>query len=245
MPNDKQPLSPDNYIGDELTLFAHAKNWKKYWSHHLSPFIKGSVLEVGAGIGSNLALLKKQEHVWTALEPDSKQADQIRASFSDQGDSIKILTGTLNNLKSQHRFDTILYIDVLEHIEHDLREVNNAFDRLEVNGKLIILSPAHQRLYSPFDKAVGHHRRYNKKTLSDLTPNTNDAAISELFYLDSVGCIASLANSALLKSQMPTPKQIWLWDSMMVPLSKIVDRLLGYRLGKTVVIVWTKLESNT
>jgi len=76
-------MSTQDYVGDELSLFAQARNWKNYWSRKLEPFIEGSVLEVGAGIGSNLELLRKDQQPWVALEPDALQADQIRTHYTD------------------------------------------------------------------------------------------------------------------------------------------------------------------
>jgi len=233
-------MSTQDYVGDELSLFAQARNWKNYWSRKLEPFIEGTVLEVGAGIGSNLELLRKDQQPWVALEPDALQADQIRTHYTDTNHDVSVITGTLENVPRKQRFKTILYIDVLEHIEQDRLEILNAFSRLEENGRLIILSPAHDRLYSPFDKAVGHFRRYDKCSLKALTPEHSSAQISALFYLDSIGCLASLANAKLLKSSLPTRKQIRLWDSLMVPVSKIVDPIVAHRIGKTIVMIWRK-----
>ncbi|MGB9626595.1 MAG: hypothetical protein ACPMAQ_17205, partial [Phycisphaerae bacterium] len=57
-------------------------------------------------------------------------------------------------------------------------------------------------------------------------------------YLDSVGCLASMANRLLLRQGMPTRRQIRLWDAVFVSMSRVADPLLGYRLGKTIVGVW-------
>jgi hypothetical protein len=233
------PSSVDSkkaYIGDELTLFSHVTNWKSYWSAALRPLIKGPVLEVGAGIGSNLSLLRTSPIDWTALEPDSSQCDEIQKQIKDH--NVKVVSGYLDHPEVLSDYQTILYIDVLEHIEQDCTEIALAFSKLAVDGRLIILAPAHQSLFSQFDKAVGHFRRYNKTMLKALTPP--EAKIEKLFYLDSVGLLASLANSWLLKSSMPTTGQIWLWDKLMIPVSRILDRLVARKLGKTIVIVCSK-----
>ncbi len=235
MPTEKA----SDYIGDELSLFADAVNWKNYWSNTLEPLVGDKVLEVGAGIGSNTALLRRRNQQWTALEPDQTQANQIRNSQPDD-ENLKVICGFLSDISAEQQYDTLVYIDVLEHIEDDLGEVNAAMSYLKSGGRLIVLSPAHQRFFSPFDKAVGHFRRYNKAMLKRLTPN--NASIEKLFYMDSVGCLASYANAVLLEASMPTKKQIWLWDKFMVPVSKVLDMLFNYSVGKTVVAVWTKTD---
>lgn len=231
-----------DYIGDELTLFADATNWKQYWSNKLEPFLAESVLEVGAGIGTNLNLLRRRDQRWTALEPDAKQASVIADLVSQQSLSdVKIIAGTLANIPKNEKYHTIIYIDVLEHIENDKLEMEQAISHLIAGGRLIVLSPAHQRFFSPFDKAVGHFRRYNKSTLSALTPKS--ASIEKLFYLDSVGCFASLANALFLEASMPSTKQIWFWDKILVPVSRVTDKLFAHRIGKTIIMVWQKNRS--
>ena len=128
-------------------------------------------------------------------------------------------------------------MNVLEHIEDDRSEVQLASQRLKPGGFLVVLAPAHQQLYTPFDANIGHYRRYNKRTLSALTPN--DLALRTLLYADSVGAIASLANRYVLSYS-----QIAFWDKKMIPISRRIDRLLGYTIGKSIIGVWQKIPAN-
>jgi 2-polyprenyl-3-methyl-5-hydroxy-6-metoxy-1,4-benzoquinol methylase len=106
--------------------------------------------------------------------------------------------GTLAGLPAQRSFDSILYIDVLEHIEDDRVEARHAAGRLRSGGKLIVLAPAHQWLYSPFDEAIGHFRRYSRSSLAAAVPS--ELKLVELRYLDCVGLLASKAHRASAKS---------------------------------------------
>ncbi len=228
-----------DYPGGELELFQHATNWKTYFARRLSPNIRGRVLEVGAGLGANIGLLKNPNVTeWVALEPDLQMATEIarRARAGSIPSDCQIVTGTLDALGPDERFDTILYIDVLEHIDADHQEVEKAARFLSPGGHLIVLAPAHQFLYSPFDRSIGHFRRYNMAALEALTPMGH--RLSRLFMLDSVGFLASLANRLILRSAMPTMTQITTWDRTMVPLSRLLDPVLGYCFGKSVVAVW-------
>ncbi len=221
------------YVGNELEVFALAKNWKSYWVSFIKPLLGNRVLEVGAGVGSNLLLLHSKQELWLALEPDAQQCEQIKSHV--QGKNVTVMVGKLDDLPVGAKYDSIVYIDVLEHIEEDTAEVERALGLLSDNGKLIVLSPAHQSLYSPFDEAVGHFRRYNKASLAATAPR--NANIEQLYYLDSVGFLASWVNAKILRSDMPTTKQVWIWDTLMVPLSRFIDPLLRYGVGKTVVMV--------
>lgn len=227
------------YVGSELELFRHATNWKAYYSSIIRPYFGDEVLEVGAGIGSTSKMLCKGDSKrWVCLEPDTVLAEQLN-SLLVSGELPKccsLKTGTLADLSSEEKFDTIIYIDVLEHIKDDRNEVKLAANRLKEGGLLIVLSPAHQWLFTPFDRSIGHYRRYDKNTLSGIMPDRLEPI--RMVYLDSVGVAASLANKLILKSKMPSLKQIKMWDRKMVPLSRKIDPLLSYSVGKTIIGVW-------
>ena len=223
------------YIGKELELFANAINWKKYYAKHLKKYINGNVLEVGSGIGNNTEILINQKiSSWTCLEPDSKLVDTAKLNIQDK--RCQFISGTTEAVSTK-KYDCILYIDVLEHIERDSKETERSFKLLNEGGKLIVLSPAHQFLFSPFDKSVGHYHRYNKKMLTGVLPAHSP---EKIFYLDSVGFFASLTNRLFMKSSMPTHQQIAFWDKVLINFSKFVDPLLGYHFGKTIVSIWKK-----
>ena len=229
------------YVGGELGLFAHAQHWKRYWIQSLRRYIRGSVLEVGAGIGTNTPLLRNgSEPRWVCLEPDAALASTLRQTISQHplcGTS-EVRTGTVASLPAEETFDSILYIDVLEHIADDRDELVRAARHLNRGGAIIVLSPAHDWLFSEFDRSIGHCRRYTTRSLEALTPA--ELKVRRSFYLDSVGLLASAANRFLLHQSLPNAKQIRLWDSFMVPCSRLLDPLTQHRLGKTAVCVWER-----
>ena len=153
-------MSDYQYEGQELDSFAHAQNWKNYWSSCVLPSISGDVLEVGAGIGVNTPILVSNAvGSWTCLEPDPELAGRAQAALQNnpKTTACEVVVGTTASvLPSGRQFDTLVYIDVLEHIPEDADELKTAARLLRRGGKLVVLSPAHQWLYSPFDKAIGH-----------------------------------------------------------------------------------------
>jgi SAM-dependent methyltransferase len=233
------------YMGTELDVFANAGNWKNYVRDMLQPYISGSVLEVGAGKGSFTSALSNLDCTkWICLEPDPTLADEIkrRCAANELPRHIELIVGTEADLSQTQIFDTILYLDVLEHILDDAAEVRRATSRLAPGGRLIILSPAFQMLYSAFDNAIGHHRRYTRKSLEYLRPaNTITEAA---FYLDAPGVLLSLANRFLLRSAQPKLDQIVFWDRAIVPLARIFDPIIGRSVGRSVVAVWREESSH-
>lgn len=230
-----------SYIGSELDVFAFASNWKSYYRSLIAEYIGRDVLEVGAGIGATTqTLCDGGQERWVCLEPDPGLAEVINGKI-EAGELPKCCTtaiGTVTDISGSDKFDTILYIDVLEHIEADRAEVENAIKLLKNGGHLIVLSPAHQGLYTPFDARIGHFRRYTKTTLSAVIPENLKSI--KLIYVDSFGALASAANRYILKSDAPTKKQILFWDTKIIPFSRFFDSKLGYRLGKSVIGIWEK-----
>jgi SAM-dependent methyltransferase len=228
-----------HYVGSELDLFAAALRWKSYWSRRIKPYVQGDVLEVGAGIGSNTGFLSGlASGRWVCLEPDLGLSDQLGANLKQAGrkPEHESVCGTLQDLAEGESFDTIVYIDVLEHIENDAGELIAAAERLRPGGRVVVLSPAHQFLYTPFDAAIGHFRRYNRSSLSEISPPA--LRLETIFYLDACGIAASAMNRLMLRQSMPTKSQIAVWDKWIIPASRMIDPVLMYSVGKSIVGVW-------
>lgn len=240
-----EPVTQANhtYQGSELDLFSSAMNWKTYIERRIGPFISGDVLEVGAGIGGTTSVLSSARHKsWTCLEPDWALASQIENIIHKLPVRCDVRRGDLTALADHECFDTILYIDVLEHIEDDVQELRRASRHLNPGGHLIILAPAHQFLFSEFDRAVDHFRRYDRASLAKVFPS--ELTKQTLFYLDSCGVMLSLGNRLLLRQSKASRRQMQVWDRLVVPLSRLIDPLLGYGVGKTVVGVWSKNDQD-
>lgn len=232
-----------DYQGAELTLFAHAVNWKRYFARQLRPYLGPDVVEVGAGLGGTTALLHSGQRAWVCLEPDSAMAAEIAAAITEGRlpRTCRVEVGMVADLLAhgqEGRYDSVVYIDVLEHIEEDRAELMAAWRLLRPGGHLVVLSPAFSWLYTAFDKAVGHFRRYHRAGLLGIGPAGAKPVLVR--YLDSVGLLASLANRLLLRSGMPTQSQVLTWDRLMVPFSKVVDPLVGHAFGRSILAVWQK-----
>jgi 2-polyprenyl-3-methyl-5-hydroxy-6-metoxy-1,4-benzoquinol methylase len=236
-------MSEFHYVGNELELFSAATVWKGYFCGLIAPFLGADVLEVGAGLGGTTRLfgsLGVPRSRWVCLEPDAEMVRTLSLKI-EQGDLpgyCQPRMGTLEDVSTTEQFSAILYIDVLEHIFEDRAEVQKAACLLKPGGRLIVLAPAHPWLFSPFDRAIGHYRRYTRSSLRDLRA---DGLVEELArYLDAAGMLASSANRLLLRQSMPSPGQIAFWDRVLVRMSRVVDRVLGYSIGKSVLFIWRR-----
>lgn len=234
-------MSEDRYIGTELEIFAHAKNWKSYVRARVRPYLTGDVLEVGAGIGAaTLGLNDGTARRWLCLEPDRTLAERLEATVVPSLPNCEVAVGTLAALDAHALFDAILYMDVLEHIEDDSGELIRAAKHLRMNGCVVVVAPALPWLYSPFDAALGHYRRYTKDSLRAIAPP--DFQEAECKYLDSVGVLASAGNRLLLRASDPRLGQILFWDRFLVPISRFADAAVAHSFGRSVLAVWRKVR---
>ena len=229
------------YPGHELGAFAHASNWKAYFRTLLAPWLRGRVLEVGAGIGATTqALFSERVSEWVCLEPDPSFVVRLN-SMKDNGTLpplVEVHAGVTQDLPGDRFFDTILYIDVLEHIADDAAELRSSTAHLAPGGAIIVLSPAWPWLFSEFDKAVGHRRRYTRASLRAAVPR--ELTVHRLFFADSIGLAFSVVNRLFLRQSLPTTGQVRFWDRTAVPLSRMLDPLIGRSLGRSIIAILQK-----
>ena len=224
------------YPGLELETFDKANVWSKYVFFLTKKYFKEEILEVGTGIGSfTKNYLNKFNHI-TLSEVDAKNLEQLRKKFSHMK-KINIDNNLIQNIKK--KFNTILYLNVLEHIERDIDEINNAVEKLNNNGYLIILVPAHNKLYSKFDKAVGHIKRYEL----DFFKNNKfkNVELVDLYHLDCLGYFLYYINRIFFKEETyPSKFKVMVWDKFFTPSTIIIDFLLRYRFGKNIMCIYKK-----
>ena len=220
----------------ELEFFDAAKNWRRYQFENILKYINSSVLDVGPGTGNNIQYYKNKASQITLLEINKNLANSLKLKFD--GDK-KIIVLNTDIHSQEKKFDTILYMDVLEHIEDDEKEINKALKQLNSGGNLIFFVPAYQFLYSDFDKAIGHIKRYNKKFFLSFKKDEN-ITIIELKYIDSIGFFIAVLNKLFNKDNRESiGLGVKIWDKLIF-LSKIMDLIFLNKFGKSLFCIMKK-----
>ena len=112
------------------------------------------------------------------------------------------------------------------------------FDKLNKNGHLIIMVPAHQKIYGNLDKAVGHFRRYE---ISFFKKNFKSLETISLRFLDSMGYLLYYLNKLFFTKEVyPSNLKIFIWDKIFTPITILVDFLLRYKFGKCILAIYKK-----
>ncbi len=205
-----------------------------------------NVLEIGSGTGAIAEYLVHIGCHVTAVEPEVILAKKVRERFSGDANVIVIESDSVHayeNLRIQgKKFDTIIYVSVLEHIADDTQEFEKANELLSPTGKLLIFVPALPFLYAPIDADTGHVRRYTMQRLKQLTQDAGMGLVS-LKYFETVGIIPYLIVYKLLRRRVITNSSTGFYNNVILPISMAVYKITRGRLvGKNLVLIASKAK---
>ena len=219
-----------------LDIFDNAKVWIKYVHFLNKKYYRNDFLEVGAGIGSFTDNYEKNIKNIFLTEIDENNLNILKSKYKNNL-NIKIIEKEVADI--EEKFNTIAHFNVLEHIKEDKKEIYNCLNKINQNGYLVILVPAHNKLYSNLDKDVGHYRRYEKSFFEKLDLKGN--LIVELKYIDCLGYLLYYLNKIFFKNETyPSHFKIFVWDKIFTPITMIIDFLTFYKLGKNILCVIKK-----
>lgn len=230
------------YFGRDLEAMSFAVNYHRWILDEFRPFVGRTVVEVGAGTGNFTALLQTAApSAHFALEPAANVFALLAARFESDA-RVRAMPGTLSDLHGElpaGAVDTVLYVNVLEHIEDDRGELELARALLRDGGHLCVFVPALPFLYGTADAAYGHHRRYTRRGL-DAVVRAAGFRVLRLRYFDLTGILPWFVLFRLLKRQTVTAGQARWYDRLAVPLLRRVESVIPPPVGKNLLLVARK-----
>jgi SAM-dependent methyltransferase len=227
----------------DLERLGTAEHFFKWVLDEIDPYIRGRLLEVGAGLGTITRKLVERYPTTrlVALEPAENMFADL-ASLAAVEPRIEARRETLLEYREigKEPFDAALYLNVLEHIEDDGKELKMAADELRPGGALLIFGPALEWLYSDLDHRAGHYRRYIVRQLTELV-RAAGLHIESVRYLDLLGVLPYALVYKILRRTEISGSTIWAYDRMAVPLSRLLQDIWRKPpLGKNILLVATK-----
>mgnify|MGYP001073856935 CR=1 FL=1 len=219
-----------------LERFDRAGLWIKYVIFNVKRFLKNDILEVGACCGSFTKSYMRNFHSITLTDMDNNSFNLLKKNFINEK-NVNVINSSTKNIDK--KFNTILYFNVLEHVKEDKLEIKTALERLNKGGHLIILVPAHQKIYSKLDKVVGHFKRYD---IDFFKKNKfENSKVIKLHFLDFFGYLLYHLNKIFFKEETyPSNLKIFIWDKIFTPFTVVVDYLTGYKFGKNILCIYQK-----
>ena len=228
------------YFGRDLEAMSFARNYHKWIIDEFKPFFGQSLAEVGAGTGNFSELLIEHIKHLVAFEPSKNMYPLLKDRFS-KNPRVQTINSTFSSECSKFKgcFDSIIYVNVLEHIENDEQELYYVYKTLKHGGHALIFVPALSFLYSDLDKKLGHFRRYYKKDLVKLVQHIG-FNIRKAKYFDLAGIIPWYIVFVFLKKPI-TGGKVSLYDKLMVPLTQKLEWFVTPPVGKNLLIVIQKI----
>ena len=211
-----------------LDHLQSATQYNQWIFAHLQPHLKGRTLEVGCGTGNFTELIAQNCPQLVAVDLNSDYASQTKARLSNYN-HVEVTAADATQMDSTEPFDTIILLDVLEHIEKDVELLQRLRSYLAPDGTLILKVPAIHSLYNALDEAVGHYRRYTPQTLRAAIANASFTDIT-IQYFNTVGILGWWLNGSVLKRVTPPGEQVGLFDRC-VPLFRAVESAVPCPIG--------------
>jgi SAM-dependent methyltransferase len=218
--NDR-PNADANTEDFEFQALAGARNYRQALLAEFHGPLRGNLLEVGAGIGQVTDLLLRLPAVKqvVSIEPNPAFCKQHRTRLPGRN----LIEGIVADVPADGDWDSVLSINVLEHIRDDTDELKGYSALLRKRrGALCLLVPARPELYAPIDKDFGHFRRYRRAELRQKLLSAG-FTIERLHYFNSLGYFAWWLNFCLLRRRHFEPWKVVFHDRVIFPLVHTIE----------------------
>ena len=201
----------------------YARRFNKWMTDTLRPYVGKRVLEIGAGLGTLTNQFIPRE-LYVVSDIDRHALEYLR-SYQIGKPYLRVLkidaccSGDFANLTEQ--FDTVLMINVLEHVPDEKKTLNNLHQTLMRRGRVIILVPQYPFLYGSFDRVLGHRERYTKAKLASSLADAG-FRVEKIFDFNRTSVPSWILNAKLLKHKRFSRLQLKILETIM-PIVPMID----------------------
>jgi SAM-dependent methyltransferase len=225
-------VTNENAFG--VTAAPHYRQWEY---DLVAPFLGSSVLEIGSGMGHFSEKLVEAGLDRVVLsDPDEGCLEGLRRDYGDRP-GIEVTSITLPGPVSlAEPVESVVAMNVLEHIEDDAQALRDLAAALAPGGRIVLWVPAYMQLYGEFDRKVGHFRRYVPATIRSAV----ERAGLRVGYLRRVNFLGGLAWWLAVRrggARQPNLRLVWLYDNIVVPTSRRVEKVVEPPFGQSIVCV--------
>jgi SAM-dependent methyltransferase len=215
----------DNTVAATLDIFLKTPRLNGWIFDRLKPWLGQRVAEVGSGLGTITELMLDREHV-LATELEDAFLDRLRERFAGHAnvavDKLDLEDVPVDKLR-EHRLDSIVCVNVLEHVKDDRGALDRLRQSVVPGGRLLLYVPALSWLYGSLDRGLLHHRRYSRAALEEALAATG-WRIQHLSWMNVMGIPGWFLNSRVLRRKLLPVKQVSLYDKL-TPIFRLEERL--------------------
>lgn len=212
-----------------LCAMEDAARFNRWMAEAILPFVGDEVLEIGAGIGNLTRLLCSERRRYVVTDVDREYLIHV-ASLLQHRTNVETAVCDVSKASDfqpfREQMDTVICLNVLEHVQDDLAGLRNIYSTLKESGRAIILVPQGPRAFGSFDEILGHCRRYTRTEL-ETKVSTAGFTIECVFSFNRATYPGWLLNSKLLRRRSLSRVQLALFDHL-VPVLRQVDPFLPW-----------------
>jgi SAM-dependent methyltransferase len=226
------------YEGRDLEVLADMPNYYDWIMETFKPYVRGRVIEYGAGAGTVSARLAPLADKLTLVELSANLVGTLQSRFCADP-KVDVISESVEEHAARleaETVDTVVMVNVLEHIEDDRESLRQLLRILRPGGHLLLFVPALQILMSKLDLMHGHFRRYHRDELFSKVA-TAGGEVKLCRYFDFAGVVPWLILNKLLGSTAFNPRLVDINDKFAVPVSRLVERVVSLPWGKNVILV--------
>lgn len=234
----EQLPSDISYEGGDLEALAALRRYRAWILTHLQPYLKGDAVEIGAGIGNMADHLYPHVSTLNLVEPSPNLIDPLRVRFASR-DNATITQETFEAFVAgtpDCAYDTVILVNVLEHIKGDSQALRECYRILRPGGALLVLVPALPFLFSKLDKLVGHYRRYTKRNLKNKIINAG-LELREVSYFDALGILPWWLLNTIGGATTFNPTLVNVYDMIFVPITRFIETAITPPIGKNIIVI--------
>jgi len=233
----------DDYAALTESLLNNKKlnNYNLWIYENIKNALGKNIIEIGCGIGTIIKLMLKKDNKITGVDINDKYIKFLTKYYKNEK-NLKFIKSDIINLPKKVKgkiFDTVVMVNVLEHIKDDDKALKIVNKLLKKNGKIALMVPAFNMLFGPLDKSVGHFRRYNKNQLKKLLIR-NGFIIQDIYYMNFIGFFGWFLNVRLLRKDYTPQTQSYFFDKFFVPIIKRIEKFLKPPFGQSIIAIAIK-----
>lgn len=225
-----------------LELMSETNLYNQWIFENIKPYLGENNLEIGCGIG-NISQYLLKKGTLTATDISEKYIQNVKEKFKNHRNFQAFLwdvNSPIPTFLKEGSFDSIICLNVLEHIENDLIALKNMNQLLKKSGYLNLLVPACPAAYGSLDKEMGHFRRYQKKELEEKLKKASFEIVKS-FYMNVLGLIGWFFYGQVLKRKQLPETEIHLIDRL-VPILTCLERLIPPPIGLSLIMIGKKVD---
>lgn len=219
-----------------LERLGAANRFNAWVFSRFRPHLGQNVLEVGCGTGNFTTLIAAEGHAVTGCDLHAPYVEIARGRLAAYPNA-RVLCADATSADFDGGYDTVVLLDVLEHIEDDIGFLKRLRATLRPGGRIILKVPAYSWLFCGMDTAIGHYRRYDRASLRAAL-HAGGFKLVDQRYFNALAVLGWFLNGKLLKRTTPPAEQVALFERL-VPALKFLDYVFPIPFGISLIAVGT------